>query len=398
MRIGHFAPHIWAPGGIATYVQRLGTAQTERGYAVTYLSRDSASAPHDVHAVSVNDDADVIRQVRALQLDVLHLHKPLSTLPDSTVPMVRTIHGHQASCPSGSRYLARTGQPCNRTPSVAACLWGRVADRCGSVRPQHIWTEQNRFRHEVEMAHRMPTVAVSRFLRERMIDAGCPPDRLYAVPSPAPVVPSVAAMPREGTPRFLFLGRLVPHKGVLWLLRAVERVRSEGHAIHLDIAGDGDLAATAQRYVTRHGLGDAVTFHGWVEEERVSTLIQSARAIIFPSIWHEPAGLVSLEAAAHGRALIASRVGGIPEYGRDDYAVLVPPNDTSALANAIASLAQDPDRCENLGRRGRHLAQTMFSMDTFLDTMDDIYREVSTSTSHTALRPASPMPSSATSA
>lgn len=370
----------------------------ERGSSVTYLSRDSASAPPGAHAISILDDADVIRQVQALQLDVLHLHKPLSTLPDDPVPLVRTIHGHQASCPSGSRYLARQNQPCNRTPSVAACLWGRVADRCGSVRPQNIWTERSRFRHEIQMAHRMPTIAVSRFLRDRMIDAGCPPDRLHAVPSPAPVVPTVTPMPREGIPRFLFLGRLVPHKGILWLLRAVERVRSQGHAIHLDIAGDGDLAATAQRYVTRHGLSDVITFHGWVEEERVNTLIQSARAIVFPSIWHEPAGLVSLEAAAHARALIASRVGGIPEYGRDDYAVLVPPNDTQALADAIASMAQDPDRCERLGRRGRRLAQTTFSMDTFLDTMDDIYRAVSTSTTPSALHSGSLMPSSATSA
>lgn len=387
MRIGHYAPHIWAPGGIATYVRRLGTAQENRGYRVVYLSQDAGEAASGASAIHVDGDADLFRKARDMNLDVLHLHKPVSTLDGNTTPLVRTMHGHQASCPSGSRYLARPGCPCDRTPSVPACLWGRFANRCGSVRPARIVEGFSRLQHEIRMAHHMPVIAVSTFLRNRMIEAGCPADTVSVIPSPAPVVPSVAPMPQDTTPRFLFLGRLVPQKGILWLLRAVSEARSQGASLHLDVAGDGDLAAEAHAFVAQNGLEDDVTFHGWVGGEHVESLIQSARAVVFPSVWHEPAGLVSLEAAAHGRALIASRAGGIPEYAREEYAVLVPPNDTDALAEALVTLASDADYCAKLGRRGHALATTTFAMDDFLDRMDTVYASLRRSSNISDKRP-----------
>jgi glycosyltransferase involved in cell wall biosynthesis len=397
MRIGHYAPHIWAPGGIATYVRRLGTAQSSRGHDVTYLSFDSEDSssgdsssadapPANATVVSVASEADLFRRAKALELDVLHLHKPVSAVPEDALPLLRTMHGHQASCPSGSRFLARTGQPCNRTPSWGGCLWGHVADRCGSVRPQRLAGNFARLAHEVDCARRIPTVTVSSFLRDRMIEAGCPPERLQTVHSPAPVVASDTPMDRSGVPRFLFLGRLVPQKGILWLLRSFAAMRRSGVRAHLDVAGDGDLASVARAFVTDHELADCVTFHGWVGGDGVQDLIRAARAVVFPSVWHEPAGLVSLEAAAHGRALIASRVGGIPEYATDDYAVLVPPNDGPALTRAMTTLAEDAALAASLGRRGRGIAQTRFTMDTFLDEMDTVYHSLADSARPVAAR------------
>jgi len=157
----------------------------------------------------------------------------------------------------------------------------------------------------------------------------------------------------------------------MWLLRAFSRIPQDAH---LDIAGDGDLAETARSFVRRHGLTEQVTFHGWIDEDQITRLMQTARAVVFPSVWHEPAGLVSLEAAAHGRALVASDVGGIPEYARDDFSIRVPPNDPDALAAALISLYRDPDRAASMGEAGRRLAHTRFSMADFLDRLDDIYR------------------------
>jgi glycosyltransferase involved in cell wall biosynthesis len=171
----------------------------------------------------------------------------------------------------------------------------------------------------------------------------------------------------------LFLGRLAPQKGLMWLLRAFAAVETDAH---LDIAGEGTLLDAAQTFVQQSGLTDRVTFHGWVEADAVPALMAAARAVVFPSIWHEPAGLVSLEAAAHGRALIASRVGGIPEYAAPLHALLVPPNDTLALARAITDLAQAPDRADRLGRLGRAAVTSCFALDHFLDRLDLEYQLV----------------------
>ena len=67
--------------------------------------------------------------------------------------------------------------------------------------------------------------------------------------------------------------------------------------------------------------------------------MREARAVVFPSVWHEPAGLITLEAAALGRPVIASAVGGIPEYATDAFALRVPPRDVDGLAHAMSQLA-----------------------------------------------------------
>lgn len=375
MRIAHYAPHIWDPGGVATYIRRLGTAQRDRGHTVAYLSPTRTDASENAETYLVEDDQDLFDRAETLNLDVLHLHKSVGTVPENHVRTVRTMHGHQASCPSASRYLARPGRPCNRTPGVAACTWGHFVDGCGQRRPSVVASNFSRFRHEISLTKKIDTITVSNFLRDRMIDAGCPPEQLQTLHSPAPSLDHpVVPMPRTGPPRFLFLGRLVPEKGLDGLLRAFERVTVPAR---LDVAGAGALMDEAKEFVRDHNLEDRVTFHGWVPPAEVGRLLQEARAVLFPSVWHEPAGLVSLEAAAHGRALIATRVGGIPEYTSDEYALLVPPNDISALAEAMTTLATDTDRAATLGKRGRTIMKEHFSMAGFLDQLHAFYNGTS---------------------
>jgi glycosyltransferase involved in cell wall biosynthesis len=377
MRIGHYAPHIWAPGGIATYVRRLGDAQADRGHTVFYLSRTAADAEASPPARIVDSDAALFQKADELELDILHLHKSVSTLPARRVPTIRTMHGHQGSCPSASRYLARSGTPCDRIPNLGGCLVGHLWDRCGSARPSQIADNFSRLRHEIDFASQVHTLPVSDYLRDRMIEAGCAPDQLTTVHSAAPSIPAPTPLPKTTAPRFLFLGRLAPEKGILWLLRAFARACEDpSFNGFLDIAGTGDLEEDARQYVNTQELGHRITFHGWVSPDELPTLMQRAWAVVFPSLWHEPAGLVSLEAAAHGRALIASRVGGIPEYTTDESALLVPPNNIPELARAITTLAADPSQASRLGRGGRRLATEQFGMPAFLDRLDTLYASI----------------------
>jgi len=372
MRIGHYAPDIWAQGGIATYIRRTGRGQTNRGHDVTYLGRNGApeqSRPTD--HVAVPDDEALFAAADDLDLDLLHLHKSVRYLPTDRVPTVRTMHGHQGGCPSGSRYLARSGTPCDRTYSLAGCLWGHVVDRCGSVRPGKLTHSFTRIRREIDHAERIPTYTVSTFLREKMRRAGCSSDHLCTLHSPAPAVETpFSPVPENDPPRFLFLGRLVPEKGLDWLLRAVTRT---DEAVHLDVAGTGPRQEELQTLADDLAIDDQVCFHGWVESDHVPGLIRAARAVVFPSVWHEPAGLITLEAAAQGRPVIASRVGGIPEYTDEAYATLVDARDASGLARAIDRLARAPQRANRMGQNGYQAARSTFSMDRFLNRLDTFY-------------------------
>jgi glycosyltransferase involved in cell wall biosynthesis len=373
MRIGHYAPKVAASGGIATYIRRTSQAQMHRGHEVIRFGRETGTSPSSSDIVRVADDTALFAEADTVDLDILHLHKSVETLPDDRVPTVRTMHGHQGGCPSGSRYLARPGRPCDRTYSVSGCLWGHFVDRCGSVRPQNLISNFSRIERELEQARHVPTYTVSDFLREQMVQAGCPSNQLRTIRSPAPKVEDgFTPLSRTGSPRFLYLGRLVPHKGLPWLLRAFSKAPP---SVQLDVAGEGPQREEMNALAQELGIQSRVTFHGWVESSRVASLLRRARAVVFPSVWHEPAGLVTLEAAAAGRPVIASNVGGIPEYAHPEYAKLVDVRDVDGLTRAIGQLAHDTDEADRKGRAAFALARTTFSMEDFLDRLSRFYKE-----------------------
>lgn len=374
VRIGHYTPNVWGRGGVGTYVRRLGRAQSRAGHEVRYFS---FAPPPDEYAdvcFKVQNHGEVFEQAKRQGLDVLHLHRTVSILPRDRVPTIRTLHGHEAYCPSGSRYLEQWGRPCNRAYSVSGCLWGHLADRCGSRRPKHIRMGFRRTQQEMRILSDLRVHTVSRFLKDQMVRSGYDAEKIHVLHSPAPEVSvPYAPPPQDGTPRFVFLGRIVPQKGLAWLLKALARVESDAQ---LDVAGEGYIQSNMQQLAARLGIEDRVTFHGWVDRERAAQLVQAARAVVFPSVWHEPAGLVTLEAAAQGRAVIASRVGGIPEYASEEFAQLVPPNDIDALALAMEQLAGDRELVENMGHRGRHIVRDRFAMDHFIDNLNGLYTSI----------------------
>jgi glycosyltransferase involved in cell wall biosynthesis len=164
---------------------------------------------------------------------------------------------------------------------------------------------------------------------------------------------------------------MIPHKGVEWLLRAATRVRSD---VRIELAGTGNQEADYRALAKSLGLGDRVRFHGWLEGGAVDELLRGARALVFPSIWHEPAGLVAFEAMVAGRAVIGSRVGGIPEMVTDGVSgVLVEPGDEAGLAAEIDRLARDGELARRLGGAGRAIAAERHTMDAHLDRLTALY-------------------------
>ena len=254
MKIGHYAPRIGAQGGIATYIRRLGAAQVEAGHSVVYVGVDherTGDLPEDAFQPLESPDG-LFKLAECLELDVLHLHRSVPEIPSDRVLTVRTMHGHQAGCPSASRYLSRPGVPCDRPYTVGGCLWGHIVDRCGSVRPKELIGNFRRIHHQIAQVSKIPTYTVSQFLREKMIQAGCERANLETIASPAPPVKGeFTPVPDDPLPRFLYLGRLVPQKGLDWLLRAVA---ATPHALHLDVAGEGPERDALQPWPKRCAL------------------------------------------------------------------------------------------------------------------------------------------------
>jgi glycosyltransferase involved in cell wall biosynthesis len=152
------------------------------------------------------------------------------------------------------------------------------------------------------------------------------------VPLPVAAPPQPPARRPAPDPSFVYAGRLAPVKGVELLLRAFARVRDEHPRATLWVCGDGRERERIVARVAALGLGDAVAFRpgmegGWVEH------LEEAWALVAPSLYREPLGLVAIEAIARDVPVVASAEGGFAESVAEGRSGLLFPNgDEDALA------------------------------------------------------------------
>jgi glycosyltransferase involved in cell wall biosynthesis len=181
-----------------------------------------------------------------------------------------------------------------------------------------------------------------------------------------------------GEPRLLCVGRLIPVKGHLVLLRALAQARTRVPGLVLEVAGHGPLEPALRSYARELGLSDAVRFLGFVSP--VQRAIEGAAIVVVPSLG-EGFGMVALEAMERARPVIASAVGGLPEIVADgETGLVVPPGDAEALADAMVALASDLPRAAEMGEAGRRRAVEAFTEDRSTSGIESLYlRELSAS-------------------
>ena len=165
--------------------------------------------------------------------------------------------------------------------------------------------------------------------------------------------------PRSSEPRFLYVGRLKRYKGIALAIRAIAVARRSRADLRLDIAGTGDHRPALERLASELGQADAVTFHGFVSEERKISLLRTTWANLFPSP-KEGWGITVVEAAACGTPSLASDSPGLRDSVRHtETGYLVPHGDVDALAARMLELAGDPALVARLGAAARRFAQRL---------------------------------------
>lgn len=144
----------------------------------------------------------------------------------------------------------------------------------------------------------------------------------------------------------LFVGNLVPVKGLDILLGACSKLANRAPSFQCHIIGDGPLRSTLERTALHAGLTHSVIFHGAKPQSELPDWYRAADIVVLPS-YSEGIPNVLLEASACGRPFIATRVGGIPELPRSGMTKLVPPGSIAELANAIESSLASLGAAEN---------------------------------------------------
>ncbi len=139
--------------------------------------------------------------------------------------------------------------------------------------------------------------------------------------------------------RLLFVGSLIPVKGLSTLLTALTYLPWPQDSWRLDVIGDGSERAAYEKQAIESGLGGQVSFHGIQPKAVVADFMQRADLFVLPSLW-DNAPCVLIEAMACGLPILATRVGGIPEIVTPAIGRLTPPGDPAALASALADMVQ----------------------------------------------------------
>jgi glycosyltransferase involved in cell wall biosynthesis len=338
-------------GGAESYVGDVIPALRARGHAVALLHEvAAAAAPVDGGAalarwcVGELGAAAALAEVARWRPDVVLVNGLLDPELERRLvdahPAVLFAHGYYGTCATGEKvWRFPSRRACTRALS-SACLALNYARGCGARSPLALAAEYRRQARRRALLPRYRAVVVaSAHMREELVRNGAAAGATVLDPlwptgiAPAPSPPA----PRERTGRLAFLGRLTALKGASAAIRAVElAARALGARPRLLVGGDGPERARVARLARRHR---DVELLGWVDGERRRALLAGADALVVPSLWPEPFGLVGLEAASVGTPAVAFDTGGVREW--------LVPGVTGELARAgsVRSLADAVVRC-----------------------------------------------------
>ena len=368
MKIALVSPYDYPyPGGVTEHVSNLAARFRARGHEVHVIAPSSADsaclrAMPDVHRVGrvvpIWANGSVARlnlpyqgylQVKRLlshqAFDVVHLHEPmmpalpLTVIRHSQAINIGTFHAYGRT-DIGYFYARPMLQPFFRK------LHGRIA-----------------------VSEPARDFVARRFPGEyRIIPNGIDFARFA---TPCEPWPELAG----GGPTVLFVGRLERRKGLKYLLQAWPLVRREFRGARLIVVGGGGRRLEAYRQYAARQNWPEVVFAGRVSADDLVRYYQGADVFCAPSTGQESFGIVLLEAMAAGRPIVASRIPGYAEVlTHGEEGLLVPPKDGEALAVALGELLADPDRCRELGERGRRKA-VAYDWTTIADQVLAYYDE-----------------------
>jgi glycosyltransferase involved in cell wall biosynthesis len=357
------------PGGEDQVFRAEARMLRERGHPVREYTDDNRSIGDRSSVRLASETIWSERSVRKLRAvlaefrpDVAHFHNTFPLISPSAyyacrsagVAVVQTMHNYRFGCPKASFY--REGHVCEDCLGKPVA-WPGAWHACyrHSRATSAAIVAMNAAHRLVRTWHRQVNayVALSHFQRGKLIAAGLPAARIAVKGNFVDPDPGASAQHRA---YMVYVGRLIAEKGVPTLLAAW---RGLGGRVPLKIVGDGELAASvAQTAETVPG----VDFLGRLPPSDVLELIGGAAALILPSEWHEPFGLVAIEAFAKGTPVIAARAGAIPEIVQPGHTgLLYTPGAADELGHSVEWAAAHPDDLGEMGRAARSTFESSYT-------------------------------------
>jgi glycosyltransferase involved in cell wall biosynthesis len=187
--------------------------------------------------------------------------------------------------------------------------------------------------------------------------------------------------------QILFLGRIVPEKGVFEALATYRLLKATHPTVTLTVVGDGPALAEARAYVREHQLAD-VAFPGFLEGAAKRAAFAAADVYLFPSFWPEGMPNAVLEAMASGTPVVARLAGGLTDFFEDGrMGFSTESGDPAVYADLVERLIADPDLRTRIGTYNRAYARERFAASAVAARLEAICRSVVDQTSARGSRP-----------
>ena len=167
---------------------------------------------------------------------------------------------------------------------------------------------------------------------------------------------------------------MIQEKGIPALLEAARILSTQNAKVHFVLVGEGEQRARFMNDAAEMGLTKNITWTGLIEDPFRAGVYDVADIICQLSQWEELFGWMIAEGMAYGKPIVATRVGGIPELINDGVSgFLVERNDTTAAAEKLLRLIQDPELRDEMGAVGRNLVAEKFDLKTNVAQLINLY-------------------------
>ncbi|MFZ4766082.1 MAG: glycosyltransferase [Roseimicrobium sp.] len=227
-------------------------------------------------------------------------------------------------------------------------------------------------------------MARSQSLLDRLVQLGCPTDKLRMNRTPIPLEHLAASMrqpPADGQWRLVQACRLIQKKGILTALKALTLVKQQYPSVRYVLCGEGSLKPKIEEAVKNLGLEDNVELLGWLDQDQLLEQYRIAQLFLHPSELtkdDDQEGIPNsmLEAMATGLPVVATLHGGIPEAVTNGYdGLLVPEKSPEQLAAALLQAMNDARVLEQLSQNAATSVRASFGSEAQVAALEDVYLE-----------------------
>jgi glycosyltransferase involved in cell wall biosynthesis len=394
-------------GGADSYFLSLGRLLKQNGHEVIPFSiRDKRNCATSYEKFFINnylnkDDRKIFWQIKAglnsiysleakrnleklLKIerpDVVHIQNIYHHISPSILPLIKKynlpvifrVADYKLICPNYSLFDGeKTCELCKKIK-----YYNCVVKRCfkGSLLYSLYFTLEA-YLHKITKIFEKNIdafIAPSLFLKNKLIEFGIDSKKIYVLHNFIQLDNCEPSFTSQNY--FVYVGRLEKTKGVDILLKAIKKSELM-QRYELKIIGEGKEKNRLTQYCIKNNIKN-VKFYGYLFHEQIREIIKHSIMAVVPSVCYDVSPNVILESFAMGKPVIASRIGGIPEFIIDNKdGLLCNPGDTSDLKEKIEYLLAHPNEAVAMGKEGRNKVEDFFNPSRHLEGLLDIYRKV----------------------